>query len=65
MILSETDSPFAAPVPYRGKTCEPQYVEEVVKRIAKIRGEDFEHVKKILVENAIRAFGIKALYFDI
>ncbi|MDE1925243.1 MAG: TatD family hydrolase [Patescibacteria group bacterium] len=36
-ILCETDSPFAAPVPFRGKRNEPAYVEEVVKKIAAIK----------------------------
>lgn len=56
MILSETDAPFAAPEPYRGKRNEPQYVKEVVKKIAEIRGDDLEKVKKQLVENAMRVF---------
>ena len=52
-IMSETDSPFVALVPYRGKRNEPSYVSEVVKRIAEIRGEDFEAVRAALVENAL------------
>lgn len=58
MILSETDAPFAAPEPYRGKTNMPQYVKEVVKKIAEIRGEDYETVRLVLVENALRVFNI-------
>ena len=56
MIMSETDCPFVAPVPYRGGRCEPVYVKEVVKRIAEIRGEDTETVQKALVNNAFRMF---------
>ena len=56
-IMSETDAPFVAPVPYRGKRNEPSYVEEVVKKIAEIRGEDFETVRAQLVENALRMIG--------
>ena len=52
-ILSETDAPYVAPVPYRGKRNEPSYVKEVVKRIAEIRNQDFEVVRKALVENAL------------
>jgi len=59
MILSETDSPYAAPVPHRGKRNEPVYVKETVKKIAEIRGEDPEHVKNTLVNNAIRVFRLK------
>lgn len=58
MIMSETDSPYAAPVPFRGRRNEPLYVEEVVKKIAEIRGEPFEAVAPALVANAFRIFGI-------
>lgn len=57
-IMSETDCPYVAPVPYRGKRNEPIYVEEIVKRIAEIRGEDFETVRSALVQNALRVFNI-------
>ena len=56
MIMSETDCPYITPVPYRGKRNEPSYVEVVVKRIAEIKGEDLETVKKALVSNAFRVF---------
>jgi len=56
MIMSETDSPYAAPLPFRGKRNEPAYVEEVVKKIAEIRGQEPSLVKKTLVENAKRVF---------
>lgn len=58
MIMSETDAPFVSPVPYRGKRNEPSYVSEVVKRIAEIREEPLEEVKKALVSNAFRVFGL-------
>lgn len=58
MIMSETDAPYVAPVPYRGKRNEPAYVSEVVKKIAEIRGENFDTVKTALVENAMRRFQI-------
>ncbi len=57
-ILSETDCPFVAPVPYRGQRNEPVYVKEVVKRIAEIRGEKEEKVASALVENARRVFSL-------
>jgi TatD DNase family protein len=57
MIMSETDAPYVAPVPYRGKRNEPSYVEEVVKRIAVIRGEEMETVRQALVNNAFRMIG--------
>jgi TatD DNase family protein len=57
-IMAETDCPYVAPTPYRGKRNEPKYVEEVVKAIATIRGEDFERVRKTLVDNTLRFFGL-------
>jgi len=58
-IMSETDAPFVAPEPYRGKRCEPLYVKEVVKRIAEIKGLDEEIVEKAMVGNAFEFFGVK------
>ncbi len=58
MMHAETDSPFAAPTPYRGKRNEPTYVIEVVKKIAELRGNDLETIQKQLLENAKRVFGI-------
>lgn len=57
MLMGETDSPYVAPAPYRGKRNEPSYVSEVVKKIAEIRGEDLEVVSKALVGNALRMIG--------
>lgn len=56
LVIAETDAPYAAPLPYRGKRNEPSYVSEVVKVIAEIRGEDRKVVEKQLVENAERIF---------
>ncbi len=64
LILSETDCPYVAPAPYRGKRNEPAYVVEVVKKITEIRGEDFETVREQLVKNALRVFGIRETKFD-
>lgn len=55
-ILSETDAPYVAPVPFRGKRNEPIYVEEVVKMIAEIRRENFELVREQLIDNAKNLF---------
>jgi TatD DNase family protein len=52
MIHAETDCPYVAPVPYRGKRCEPWMVKEVYKKIADIRGDDEARVREQLVENA-------------
>jgi len=58
-MMSETDSPFVAPEPYRGKRNNPLYVKEIVKRIVEIKGVDEKETKKILVNNAVKFFGIK------
>ena len=58
MILTDTDSPYMAPVPYRGKRNEPVYVAEIVKRIAEIKKLPEEEVAKAIVANAKRLFGI-------
>ncbi len=58
-LMSETDTPFVAPVPYRGKRNSPLYVPEIVKKIAEIRGEDISMVKTQLVKNALDSFDIR------
>lgn len=58
MLLTETDAPYVAPKPYRGKRNEPAYVVEVVKAIAEIRGEPLEKVTEQLAANARRVFGL-------
>ena len=57
-IMSETDCPYVSPVPHRGKRNEPIFVIEVVKAIAKIRGEDEEKVRMVLLENARKFFSL-------
>lgn len=57
-IMSETDSPFVAPVPHRGKRNEPVFVGEVVKRLAEIRGEGEEEMSKKILQNARNLFGL-------
>ena len=51
-IHAETDCPFVAPVPHRGKRAEPWMVTEVYKKIAAIKGLDEEVVRAQLIENA-------------
>lgn len=57
-LHAETDAPFAAPAPYRGKTCEPWMVTEVVKKIAEIKNLSEEEVIDVLRKNTKRDFGI-------
>lgn len=56
-ILSETDCPYVAPAPYRGKRNEPSYVTEVVKAIARIKGVGEEKVQTQILTNAEHLFG--------
>ncbi len=58
MIMSETDSPYITPTPYRGKRNEPVYVIEVVKKIAEIKGLNVDDVASQLVANAKRVFNL-------
>lgn len=58
-IMSETDSPFVTPAPNRRERNSPLNVPLVVEKIAQIRGEDIEVVKKALLANANRVFGLK------
>jgi TatD DNase family protein len=55
-IMSETDAPFVAPVPFRGKRNEPVYVIEIVKKLAEIRGENFDVLNSAILANTKRAF---------
>jgi TatD DNase family protein len=57
-IMSETDCPYVAPIPFRGKRCEPVHVIETVKKIAEIRGESLDAVEKQLLENARALFDL-------
>jgi TatD DNase family protein len=57
-ILIETDAPFLAPEPYRGKNNEPAYVIEVAKKIATIKGVSLEEVAETTTKNAEKLFNI-------
>jgi TatD DNase family protein len=58
LIHAETDSPYATPVPYRGKRNTSMYVQEVVAKIAVLREQPMEEVRVQLLENARRVFGV-------
>lgn len=55
-MLVETDSPYLAPIPYRGKTNQPSYVKHVAEEIAKLRGISFDEVSASTTENFFRLF---------
>ncbi len=58
MVHAETDSPYATPVPHRGKRNTPLYVEHIYEKIAEIKGLSKEEVRVQLVKNAVRVFGL-------
>ena len=55
-LVVETDSPYCAPVPYRGKICEPAYVVETTRVLSEIKNVSFEKMCDIVMEN------VKKLY---
>ncbi len=55
-LLVETDSPYLAPVPYRGKTNQPAYVRYVAEEIARIRGMPFEALAETTTRNFAELF---------
>lgn len=57
-LLIETDCPYLAPHPYRGKRNEPAYVKLVAEQIAELKGVSFEEVAKKTTENAKKLFDI-------
>ncbi|HEY4524153.1 MAG TPA: TatD family hydrolase [Candidatus Paceibacterota bacterium] len=57
-LLAETDCPFVAPVPYRGRRNESAYVIEVIKRIAELRGLTIAAVAGATLANARRLFAL-------
>ena len=58
-LLIETDSPWLAPVPYRGKQNQPGYVREVGEFIAELKGVPVEELARITTDNFYRLFNIQ------
>jgi TatD DNase family protein len=56
-LLSETDAPYLAPVPFRGKRNEPAYVEKVVETLAELHGQPLPSMAGQISENFLRLFG--------
>jgi len=57
-MLVETDSPFLAPIPYRGKRNEPAFVKEVARQIGEIRGMTMEEIGELTSRNFWRFFSL-------
>jgi TatD DNase family protein len=57
LLLVETDSPYLAPVPKRGKPNEPANVVHTARFVAELRGVSYEELERVVEENAARVFG--------
>ena len=57
-IILETDAPFLAPVPYRGKRNEPAYIPLIAEKVAELCGMSVDEVAEITTENALRLFNL-------
>lgn len=57
-MMIETDSPYLAPMPYRGKRNEPAFVVEVAQAIAAIKGLSLEEIDSVTTKNAVEFFGL-------
>ena len=55
-LLIETDSPFLAPVPHRGRPCEPAFVADTARFLAELRGEPLETLAEATSANFRRLF---------
>ena len=57
-LLVETDSPYLAPIPFRGKRNEPAHVVETAKKVAELWGTTPDEVARVTGENTRRLFGL-------
>jgi TatD DNase family protein len=57
-LLIETDTPYLAPVPHRGRSNEPAYVAHVAETLSKIRNDTLEHIAHSTARNAETLFGL-------
>ena len=60
-LIVETDSPFLAPVPHRGRKCEPAFVVDTARFVAELRGESFDQLAEQTSANFFQLFGKAAL----
>jgi TatD DNase family protein len=57
-IVLETDSPYLAPVPYRGKRNEPAYLQHIIKKLADVKQITEQEINRITTNNAIKIFNL-------
>lgn len=58
-LVTETDSPYLAPVPFRGKRNESSYVKQVAAKLAELYGKEIGEVERLTAENALKVFKIE------
>lgn len=58
-ILLETDAPYLAPVPFRGKRNESAYLKIIAEKLSQIKGEKIEEVMRITTQNCVTLFKLK------
>jgi len=63
-LLVETDSPYLAPVPFRGKKCEPRMVKQTGLKLAELFGMEAAEVARVTSQNSRRVFGLTGLKED-
>ncbi|MBA3685953.1 MAG: TatD family hydrolase [Planctomycetes bacterium] len=61
-ILIETDSPYLAPLPLRGRRCEPAFVVHTLDLLAEVRGQRREDLAAWTTQNAVKLFGLPPLW---
>lgn len=61
-VLLETDAPYLAPVPFRGKRCDSSYIKFVAEKISEIKGIDYGKVLEVTKVNALKLFGLQGVW---
>ena len=58
-IMIETDCPYMAPEPYRGRRCDSRYLEHTCRKLAELRGITAEQAADLTTRNAMRFYGLE------
>jgi TatD DNase family protein len=59
-LILETDAPYLAPIPFRGKRNQPKYLKEIAERVALLSGNPIQKISEITTQNALVLFNIQA-----